>query len=86
MDLVYNDSKIEPDVRDVLGALAIPGIVIGSDEFVYFANDAAKAIFGESIELVFPHHQTEPPSNMHQNILADACLWIPVVLAPAVRG
>jgi hypothetical protein len=44
MDLVYNDSKIEPDVRDVLAALAIPGIVIGFDEFVHFANDAAKAI------------------------------------------
>ena len=50
MDRVYNDSKIEPDVRDVLAALAIPGIVIGFDEFVHFANDAAKAIFGESIE------------------------------------
>ena len=50
MDNVYSDSKIEPDIRDVLAALAIPGIVIGFDEFVHFANDAAKAIFGDVIE------------------------------------
>ena len=50
MNKLLDDKENNLDINNFLGALPLPGVVIGFDEIVHFSNNAAQELFGELIE------------------------------------
>ena len=50
MNKLHDDKENHLDINNFLGALPLPGVVIGFDEIVHFSNNAAQELFGELIK------------------------------------
>ena len=50
MNKLHDDKENHRDINNFLGALPLPGVVIGFDEIVHFSNNAAQELFGELIK------------------------------------